>query len=309
MRVLVMGSGGVGGYYGARLAQHGHNVTFVARGAHLEALQRAGLELRTRGGTLRLRPAHAVGAPSEARGPFELVLFTVKTYDTAAAAEALRPVVTAETAVLPLQNGVESVERLRAALGPGPVLAGTTIVVSFIAAPGVIEERGPAPRVTLGERSGEITPRVRAIAAALEEAGVTVVVAADPLRAVWEKFAGLAAHATITSACQLPIGPVRDTEGARELYRTMVDEAAAVGRAAGAALPPDYRDTVLDSLWSLPPDAQSSLQRDFERHGRVELEQLTGAVVRLARRHGVPTPAFDALYPVLKARATALGLL
>src|SRR3712207_8048058 len=101
MRGLVMGSGGVGGYSGARLAQHGHDVSFVARGAHLAALQRDGLELRTRGGTMRLRPVHAVGAPSEARGPFELVLFTVKTYDTAAAAEALRPVVTAETAVLP----------------------------------------------------------------------------------------------------------------------------------------------------------------------------------------------------------------
>jgi 2-dehydropantoate 2-reductase len=218
----------------------------------------------------------AVGAPSEARGPFELVLFTVKTYDTAAAAEALRPVVTAETAVLPLQNGVESVERLSAALGPGPVLAGTTIVVSFIAAPGVIEERGPAPRVTLGEASGEITPRARAIAAALEEAGVTVVVATDPLRAVWEKFAGLAAHATITSACQacqLPIGPVRDTEGAWELYRTMVDEATAVGRAAGAALPPDYRDTVLDALWSLPPDAQSSLQGLLPKSGSTRASQ------------------------------------
>ena len=114
MRVLVMGSGGVGGYYGARLAQHGHDVTFVARGAHLAALQRDGLELRTGGAILRLRPAHAIGTPSEAHGPFELVLFTVKTYDTAAAAEALRPAVTDATAVLPLQNGVESVERRRA---------------------------------------------------------------------------------------------------------------------------------------------------------------------------------------------------
>ena len=307
MRVLVMGSGGVGGYYGARLAQHGHEVTFVARGAHLAALQRDGLELRTGAATVRLRPVHAVGAPAEARGPFELVLFTVKTYDTDAAATALRPVVTDETAVLPLQNGVESVERLSTVLGPGRVLVGTTIILSSIAAPGVIEVGGRAPRVTLGERTGELTPRVRAVAAALEEAGVQVVVATDPLRAVWEKFAGLAAHATITSACQLPLGPVRDTDGARELYRTMLDEAVAVGRAVGAALPPDYRDTMLEAFWSLPADARSSLQRDFERGGRVELEQLTGTVVRLGRRHGVPTPAFDALYLVLRTRANAFG--
>jgi 2-dehydropantoate 2-reductase len=307
MRVLVMGSGGVGGYYGARLAQHGHDVTFVARGAHLAALQRDGLELRTGGATVRLRPAHAVGAPSEARGPFELVLFTVKTYDTDAAAVALRPVVTAETAVLSLQNGVESVERLSAVLGSGRVLAGTTIMLSSIAAPGVIEQRGPTPRVTLSDLTGEVTPRVRAVAAALEGVGVQVVVATDPQRVLWEKFAAQAAHATITSACQLPIGPIRDTDGARELYRTMLDEAVAVGRAVGAALPLDYRDTVLTTFWSLPADARTSLERDFERGGRVELEQLTGTVVRLGRRHGVPTPAFDALYLVLRARANAFG--
>jgi 2-dehydropantoate 2-reductase len=307
MRVLVMGSGGVGGYYGGVLARHGHDVTFVARGPHLAALREGGLELRRAVAVARLHPVVAVASPSEAPGPFELVLFTVKTYDTEGAAVALRPAVGPDTAVLTLQNGVESVERLGRLLGAERVLAGTTILRSRLVAPGVVEESGSACRATLGELSGEVTPRVRAVAAALREVGVDATVTTDVRLALWEKFAPLAAHASITSACQLPVGPIRDTAEGPALYRTMLTESFAVGRAAGVAFAPDFQDRILAQLLSMPPGAETSMQWDFARQGRVELEQITGTVVRLGRTHGVPTPQFDALYAVLKARARAFG--
>ena len=307
MRILVMGSGGLGGCYGGLLAQHGHDVTFVARGPHLAALRARGLELRRAGATARLHPVVAVAAPSEAPGPFELVLFTVKTYDTEDAAAALRPAVGPATAVLPLQNGVESTERLGRLLSPERVLVGTTLVRARLMAPGVVEESGSVPRVTLGEVSGEVTPRVRAVAAAFREAGVDATVTTDARLALWEKFAPLAALASITSACQLPLGTIRDTAEGAALFRTMLAESFAVGRAAGAALAPDFQDRLLAHVLSAPPDAESSMQWDYARRGRVELEQITGTIVRLGRAHGVPTPHFDALYAVLQARARAFG--
>jgi 2-dehydropantoate 2-reductase len=308
MRVLVMGSGGVGGYYGGVLAQQGHDVTFVARGPHLAALRERGLELRRGGAVTRLQPVVAVASPSEAPGPFELVLFTVKTYDTEDAAAALRPAVGPDTAVLTLQNGVESAERLGRIFGADRVLAGTTILRSRLVAPGVVEESGAACRATLGELAGAVTPRVRAVAAALQEAGVDATVTTDIRLALWEKFAPLAAHASITSACQLPVGPIRDTAEGAALYRAMLAESFAVGRAAGVTLTPAFQDRILAHLLStMPPDAETSMQWDYARQGRVELEQLTGTVVRLGHEHGVPTPHFDALYAVLKAQARAFG--
>lgn len=305
MRVLVMGAGGVGGYYGAALAQSGQDVTFVARGPHLHAMRERGLEVRSGGQVRTLRPVSAVASPADVRGDVDLVLFTVKTYDTEAAAVALKPVVRPNTAVLPLQNGVESVERLSRHLGAEHVLAGTTTIIASIAAPGVIEENGPLRRITLAEPSGELTPRVEAIAAALRAAEVEVVVSRDAKRALWEKFAPLAAHATITSACGTRLGPIRDVPDGVALYRIMIREAAQVGRAAGAALPAEFEEQIVAFLMGLPADAHSSMQRDFERQHRVELEQLTGTIVRLGRDLGVPTPSFAALYPVLKVRAQA----
>ncbi|MGI8424458.1 MAG: ketopantoate reductase family protein [Chloroflexota bacterium] len=305
MRVLVMGSGGVGGFYGAALAHSGHDVTFVARGPHLKALRERGLEVRSGGQVRVLNPVSAIASPADASGEFDLVLFTVKTYDTDAAAEALKPVVGSNTAILPLQNGVESVERLSPYVGAAHVLAGTTIIIARIVGPGVIEETGPLRRITFGDPSGDVTPRLEAIATALREAGVDVIVSRDTTRTLWEKFAPLAAHATITSACGTSLGPIRDLAEGKDLYRTMIREASQVGRAAGAALPAEFEDGIFAFLMSIPPDAQSSLQRDYERRHRVELEQLTGTIVRLGRELGVATPSFDALYPVLKVRALA----
>ena len=211
MRVLVMGAGGLGGYYGGVLAQRGHEVTFVAREAHLAAMRERGLEIRSGGQTTLLHPVRAVGSPADAGSGFDLVLFTVKTYDTEAAAAALRPALGPATAVLPLQNGVDSVEQLSQALGADRVLVGTTLIGSAIVEPGVIDQSTAFRRITLGEQSGEVTPRVEAIAAALRDAGVEVTITADPLVPVWEKFVMFSACASVGSAAQAPFGPIRET--------------------------------------------------------------------------------------------------
>jgi 2-dehydropantoate 2-reductase len=302
-----MGAGAVGGYYGAALAERGHAVTFVARGEHLRAMRERGLTIRSGGRVTLLRPVEAVAEPAETAGDFELVLFTVKGHDTGPAAVALRPVVGPRTAVLTLQNGVESGERLGAVLGTGPLLVGTTLVAATIAEPGVIDQASPMRRIELGEPSGRVSPRVESIAAALRDAGVEVWVTTDVRRAVWEKFIRLAPGATLTSACQASIGAVRDTPEGAALYHALVAETVQVGRALGVRLPVDAVETAMGQIRALPAAMKTSMQLDYERRRRVELEEITGAVVRLGRRMGVPTPVYDVAYAVLKVRAMAFG--
>jgi 2-dehydropantoate 2-reductase len=299
-----MGAGAVGGYYGAALAEHGHDVAFVARGDHLAAMQARGLTIRSGGRTRVLAPVPAVAEPAEAGGTgVDLVVFAVKGQDTEPAARALQPVVGPRTAVLTLQNGVESGERLIAILGAGRVLEGTTVISARIAEPGVIEQTGPPPRIALGEPTGPVTPRAEAIAAAFREAGVAAHATADVRRAVWEKFIRLAPGATLTSACHATIGEARDTPEGAALYRALIAETVAVGRAAGVDLPADAVDTAVAFIGSLPASMRISMQLDFEHRRRGELDEITGAVVRLGRRLGVPTPTYDVLYGVLAVRA------
>jgi 2-dehydropantoate 2-reductase len=307
MRVLVMGAGAVGGYYGGVLARRGHDVVFVARGEHLAAMRERGLELRTDGQTYLLRPVRAVASPAEAGEPVDLVLFTVKGYDAEAAAAALRPVVGPATAVLTLLNGVDSADQLSRALGAEHVLAGTTLILTNVVAPGVIDQTSPFRKITMGELTGGVTPRAEAVAAALRAAGVEVTLSADPMVGVWTKFIMQAPHATLTTACQSALGPIRETPEGAALYLTLIREVVAVGRAAGVALPADAAEATMDLIRSLPATAMTSMQRDFERRRRTELEQLTGAVVRRGQALGVPTPAFAALYAVLRVRALAFG--
>jgi 2-dehydropantoate 2-reductase len=302
-----MGAGAVGGFYGAALAGRGHRVTFVARGAHLEALRERGLTLRSGGASTVLRPVHAVADPAEAGGSFDLALFTVKGYDTGPAALALRPAMGPETAVLTLQNGVESGDQLAAVLGPDRVLVGTTLIATTVAEPGIIDQANPVRRIELGEPSGRITPRVESIAAALRDAGVEVRVTTDVRRAVWDKFVRLAPGATLATACRATLGEVRSTPEGAALYRALIAETVAVGRAAGADLPSDAVGTAFRLIATLPADMRTSMQLDFERRRRVELDEITGAVVRLGVRLGVPTPTYEVLYGVLRVRAATFG--
>lgn len=307
MRVLVMGSGGLGGYFGGMLAERGHDVTFVARGAHLAALRERGIEIRANEGTYRVAPVSAVAAPHEATGPVDLVLFTVKGYDAESAAEALRPVIGPETAVLTLLNGVDSAEQLSAALGAEHVLPGSTFIRSTLAEPGVIEQMGTLRRVVFGESTGSVTPRVEAIAQAFRDIGTEAVTAENSRLAVWQKFVMQAPHATMTSVCQMPCGPIRETPEGEALYRTLIAECCAVGRATGVPLPPDAEETAMGVVYAFLYEQKTSMSIDYERGNRVELEELTGAVIRRGRALGVLTPTFDVLYGVLKVRALASG--
>lgn len=308
MRMLVMGAGGIGGYYGAILARQGHEVVFVARGAHLAAIRERGLEVRDRGETWVLEPARAVGRPDEARSnDFDLILFTVKTYDTESAAAALRPAVGPNTAVLPLQNGVDSVDQLSAAVGAERVLGGMTQIGARIVEPGVVERFSPFCQIVLGEPGGGLSERAERIAAAWCEVGVDATASPDVQRALWEKFMMLAPMASINSAARLATGAVRATPETRELYFAMMDELVAVGRAEGVNLPDESVAAMRSFYLELPDSHTTSLQRDYEDQRRVELESLAGSVVRRGDTQGVATPRFDVLYAVLKARALSFG--
>src|SRR4051812_28469403 len=279
MRVLIMGAGAIGGIYGTLLALRGHEVTFVARGAQLKAMQSHGLEVRTPSGAHHLPSVAAVERPADASGPFDLVLFTVKGYDTEDAATAVRPAVGPRTVVLTLQNGVESADRLAEILPSENILTGATYVAATATAPGVIEQVSAFRRIVCGEPSGGITPRVEAISAALQDAGIETTASADATAAVWQKFVMQAPNATITSVCRAPVGSIRDTADGAALYRRAMAEVVAVGRASGVTVAGDAVDAAFATVSSMPVAAKSSMQVDFERGRHVELEELTGAVV------------------------------
>lgn len=306
MRILVMGTGGVGGYYGGMLAQAGNDVTFVARSA-AGVLREKGLELRTQGKTVVVRPAKVVERPADVAEPPELVLFTVKTYDTAGALEALKPAVGPETAVLTLQNGIDSPDQLAAALGAERVLAGVTYVAASQIEPGVVQENGFSRRIVFGEIDGRTSPRVERILEVMKKAELEAEASTNPRQAQWDKFVLVAPHATISALNQVPIGVTRETPEAMALYATMVNEVKAVGEASGFTFAPDTAEKIVANFMGAPPGQVSSMQRDYAAQRRVELEALTGTVVRRGREKGVPTPSFEALYAVLKVRAGTFG--
>jgi 2-dehydropantoate 2-reductase len=307
VRVLIMGAGGVGGYYGGLLAQRGHEVTFAARGAHLAAMREQGLEIRSGGQSFKVEPTRAVERPAEAGGVFDLVLFTVKTYDTLAAAEAIEPVVGPTTAVLPLQNGVDAIDELSAVLGPGPVLGGSTQIGARILEPGVIERFSPFCEVTLGEPGGGLSERVERIGAALAEVGVKTIVSPDIQRGLWEKFMLLAPLAGLTSAAAVSSGQLREVPEGAALFRALRAEVWSVGKAADVNLPDASVQAVEEFFVNLPATHTTSMQRDFAAQRRVELEHLAGTVVRRGDALGVDTPKFDVVYAILKVRALSFG--
>jgi len=308
MRVLVMGSGGVGGYFGGILAKAGNEVVFTARGAHLEAMQQNGLGLIDRGETTLLNPVTAVRLPEEAGGTFDLVLFTVKTYDTTDAAEAIKPIVGAGSSVVPLQNGVDAVDEIGAIVGKDRVLGGSTNIGARINEPGVVERFSPFCNVTIGEPAGGLSERVEQIAAAFKAAGQADVTASpDITRAVWEKFMLLAPLASATSATNLASGQVRAAPEGKALWMAMMQEVQAVGKASGVDLPPASAESVETFFMGLPDTHTTSMQRDYDGKRRVELEHLAGTVIRRGKAVGVPTPTFDVVYAILRTKALSFG--
>jgi 2-dehydropantoate 2-reductase len=310
MRILIMGSGGIGGYYGARLLKAGNEVVFVARGAHLEAMQTRGLETRERdGGDVMVQPVQAVRYPADAGGTFDCILFAVKTYDNEEAAAAIAPVVGPETCVLPVQNGIDSVDMVSRSVPRECILAGSTDMSAKILEPGVIQRLSQGSRITVGEPNAPRTPRVERIVAAFHEAGIPdALVSDDSARALWEKFMFLAPVASVNSTTGLPTGRIKAVEGGPELLAALRAEIRAVGLASGVDLPDEAAERVKAMHERLTDAHTVSMQRDFEAGRRVELETLTGTVVRRGKGVGVPTPLFSALYAILRAKAISMGI-
>ena len=302
-----MGSGGVGGFIGSRLVETGHDVTFVARGPHLRAIRDRGLCMLSENGSRYVLKVNAVERPAAAPANPDLIIFAVKCYDTLTAAELLRPALVPDTAVLTLQNGIDSVPTLSSVLSPKHVIGGATWLTAHILEPGVIEYQDAEVRAAIGEPTGGISHRVQAIAQALRAAGFEIEVSDDINHVLWNKLVLLAVLGPVTATCQLPLGPILATEGMLDLFRTMFHEAVAVARSQGVHLPDSTSDDLIALLKSLPPDNTTSLQVDFAHQRRVELDYTTGAVLRRAQQSGIPTPALQTIYLTLKARAQSFG--
>jgi 2-dehydropantoate 2-reductase len=299
MRIAIMAAGAVGGYFGGRLAQAGHDVAFMARGPHLQALRRDGLRIESEVGDLHLRKVAATDDPSEI-GPVDVVLFAVKLWDTDAAAEQTRPLVGDSTAVITLQNGVESVERLDPVLGSAHVVGGLTYIGARIKGPGVIEHVGKLADIRCGERDGSSSPRLLALADAAKQAGFQFSVSDAIDLDRWKKFVFLVGFSGATTVTRRPFGEVAADPDCFALFGDLMRETLAVGRARGIGLDPMFVEERLAFARSLPSESKSSMLYDFERGNRLELDWLAGAVVRMGREHGVPTPANAAVYAALK---------
>lgn len=305
MRIAVLGAGAVGGFYGARLARAGHEVSLVARGRNLQAIRTSGMSVRSQLGDFVVYPA--VESDPAAIGATELVLVAVKTYSNAGALPLLRPLVGPATVVLTLQNGVESAADVAAVVGEDHVLAGATYIGVSLEGPGQVVHVGSARRIVFGEAFGppRVTERAGRIAEALRGADIDAEAVADSRAALWEKLVFLAPLAALTAASRLPIGPLRSGAEFREAVMRAMREVEAVARAEGVALAADVCEQKLAYMEASPPTMRSSLMMDLVAGRPTEVEALVGAVVRRARGHGVPTPAMQTLYAVLGVHAAS----
>ena len=302
MRIAVIGAGGVGGAFGAALAAAGGDVSFLARGAHLAAMQARGLSLVSPRGDLHLNPIRATDAPGSI-GEVDVVLFCVKLWDVESAGAAIRPMVGRQTAVIPLQNGIDASERLIPILGKDAVMGGVAQISATIAEPGVIRQTGTFMRLVFGELDGRPSQRGEAFRSLCEAAKFEAVNSQSVLTALWEKFVLLATNSSVVALTRLPFGKLREDPDVFALFAKAVAEVAAVGRARGIALPPDTETKALQSTRNFPADMLPSMAVDLMRGNRLELPWLAGKVVQLGRELSVPTPTFEVMYAALKPYA------
>jgi 2-dehydropantoate 2-reductase len=302
MRIAVIGAGGVGGYFGARLALAGNDVTFVARGAHLDAMRRDGLRIDHDSQPLHLPRAKATDDPASI-GPADVTMCCVKLWDVEATAPKLAPLVAGGGIVIPFQNGIDAPEMLKRALGREAVAGGIAYVAALIAAPGVVKVLGAMGRMRVGAFDGAGADRVRAFADAGKGAGVDIEVVPDIRLALWEKFAMFSAMSGCTALARQSIGVIRADPDLRAFYEAAVREAVDVARASGVALAGDYVAKQLAFADGLPAAMKASMANDLAAGRRLELPWLSGAVVRLGREHGVPTPVHATIFAALKPYA------
>jgi len=294
-----MAAGAVGGYFGARMAAAGHDVIFIARGAHRDAIARDGLRIESTLGDLHLKDAQVTDDPRKV-GPVDLVLFAVKLWDTEAAAEQARPLVGPNTRVITLQNGVDSVERIAPILGDDAVIGGSTYIVTKIAAPGVIRHDGTAARIVCGRLDGRPDETLERYAKTLQIPGVDFGTTPTMKTDLWKKFVLLSGTSGITASTRCTLGAVLADPDTKSLFRKLMAEAVVVGRASGVDLPADFADVQLRFAESFPPDMRASMANDLDRGNRLELDWLAGKVVALGNQYGVPVPASEVVYAILK---------
>ena len=298
MKIGIMGTGGTGGYFGGLLARAGHDVTFVARGAHLAAIRDKGLRVDSVNHDTFTVRGQAVEDTAGA-GEQELVLFAVKMYQNAAAIEKVRPMMGDASMVLTLQNGIDNYEQLAAAFGDARVLIGSCYMEGRVAEPGVVSQGGPGA-ASFGEIHPGITDRCRRLFQVFKDADWNVSLEENMMAMLWKKFSYIAGSAAVCSATNSVYEEMRNVPETRALIQGAIEEALAVGRARGAPIADDSLAWAMDSLDRFPPQGRSSLAKDFLEGRQVELEGLNGTVARMGREAGVPTPVNDALYAVLK---------
>jgi 2-dehydropantoate 2-reductase len=303
MKIAFMGSGGVGGFYGGRLANAGYDVAFIARGAHLAAMREHGLTIENEPqGNIHVPRVTATDTPSSL-GVVDLVVLGVKLWDTDRAVEAIKPMVGPRTAVVSLQNGVIKDDILRRAFGEAAVIGGVGYVATNIARPGVIRQTGTMQRFIIGEYNGTRSSRVEALHAALLKAGINAEISDDIRRTLWEKYVFLVGLSGSTTTMRSTIGPIRENPQTRAFLFDLMKETVAVGRAHGVALPEDYAEQRLTFVDTMAPAMTSSMHHDLTSGNPLEVRWLSGGVVELSREVGVPTPANRAVWDILALHA------
>lgn len=299
MRIAIVGAGGIGAIYGAALAKAGQDVTFVARGAHLRAMQQNGLRIEGDRGETIVRPAQATEDPA-AIGVVDYALLCVKLWDVESAGAQLRPIVGPDTAVVALQNGVDAHERLTSVLGAGAVMAGTAWVTGSIVSPGVVRQTGTYFQMTFGEPTGGTSPRGERLREICAAAGIEGIFSPDIRVPLWQKFLLLVPLANLNALTRVPLGTWRRDQEVLGLFEDSLHETIAVGRAEGVALPVDSFDKIMTTMWSMPDYHMTSMGNDLLRGNRLELPWFAGKIAELGRRHRIPTPVNAFVYAALK---------
>lgn len=299
MKIAMMGAGGVGGFFGGRLAHAGYDVSFIARGRHLAAMREHGLIIENEPqGDIHVAKVHVTDDPATL-GQVDIVVLSVKLWDTEAAAARVAPLMGPETGIVSLQNGVIKDDVLRRRFGDAAVMGGVGYVATYVARPGVIHQTGTMQRVVLGEYDGRRSARTEFLRDALLRAGVKAELSPDVRRAIWEKYVFLVGLSGATTTMRMPIGPVRANARTRAFLLELMRETVAVGRAHGVGLPEDYAENRLAFADELPSDMTSSMHHDLERGNPLEVDWLSGGVVQLGSAKRVPTPANRAVCDIL----------
>ena len=302
MKIAIMGSGGVGGYFGARLVQSGCDVHFIARGAHFAALREHGLKVESGLGEALIKPVKVTDDP-RTLPKVDLVFFSVKMWDTESAARSIASLFGPDTGIVSFQNGVQKDEILRGVFGEKAVMGGVGYIATSIARPGVIKHLGTLQRLVFGEYDGSRSSRAEALLAACLKGGIDAELSSDIRRQIWEKFVFLVGLSGTTATTRRPIGAVRANPRTRGFLLDLMREVVAVGRAQGVALDADYAEKRLAFCDTLPEDMTSSMHHDLERGNPLEVEWLSGDVVRMGEKLGIPTPANRAVRDILTLHA------